>query len=1781
MAIKKFNSEAGFSVGNGLDKPIIDIINDDGNIVANALVVSNISNLGLIGNVKIAGGSNGQFIQTDGSGTLSFRTFTETPPGGTTGQIQFNNAGIFAGSSDFVIDTETGNVSANGFIGTFYGDGGNVSNIQGANVTGVVANANYAAYAAVTLNSTQSNTTTTVIGNAQPNITSIGNLTNLSVEGAIVANSTLIVAGDATFFGNVSIQGTAVIANVQSLSIKDPIIELGGNTTGTLLDEADGYNRGLVLHYYSNAVSQQVDAFMGFDTANDQFAFVSNAVINSNTVSIQTYGNVKANVFLGNGSGLTNILGASVVGDVPNAAYATNAGLSDNANYVLQPEQSAITSLGKLISLEVGNTTNFSTFGNGVISLTGNLTSGNANLGNAATANYFIGDGSLLANLSGANISEVANANYSTYAGQAIESQVVTDPEQTAITRVGILDSLVVAGNLTSGNANLGNVASANYIFGNGYYITGISGINVGQVEEANYALYAGNVTIASQPNITSLGTLTSLIVSNNGSGNIESDNANLGDYARANYFIGNGFYLQGIPGNRIVTEVANANYSTYSGLATNATTANTVTDNAQPNITSVGTLGTLTVSGNIAAGNANMGNLLEANFFSGNGYYLSNLNAPNVIGTVSNAYFATMAGTASFATTANRAATVTANNQPNITSVGTLSNLSVNDSILVGANITAFDTIQAPNIIGGNITITGTVSGALAASGGDNEIMFVSAGTISSDESFTYDPGNTELILNGKMFVSGNATVDGYIVQRGRVVPTFVAQANTPADPNLGDQWYDIDNDIIYTYVNDGVKSQWVDYSTGFLNSNINPIGNTLVIRDENGNIEATQLIATGADIDGSLTAKDTIITGNLTVSGTTLYTNVTSMNVIDPIIELGGGSNGNPLTSNDSKDRGSLLHYYAGSSAVDAFMGWDNSNSEFAFGSNVSVVNDVVSFNNFGNIRAGNANLGNAATANYFIGDGSGLTNIPATAVTPPLGNSVQLGMATDANLQNPGAITNWQTSTSVTDAIDDLNEVIENVRNNTYVKSVSFTASPLQGGAGTTVTLSITSVGNPTRYDITWGDGTQSLGVTSTSPTKLYSTNAGSPYTITVRAYNHNGSGAGSEASFTRAAYIVIYTADPVMSFGLYRASTGGTALVGNNLYVAEGETFYLENTTTNTSDASVTYTIDWGDSTTDTISSDSVAGGVGGGRISHVYASNQSSGTGTKTVRLTLTSHSTANPASIPRNTTTGLKVYDNEIAAPNGLSAKTISTSFTTTNTFLASGYTNNTPLAVTLVGTNINRTTANTGTIDTNVIGSYAYNADAGDLSVFLNDSEDSTQALTSADNSGTYGSLVITSEADYNLYTAAGVGTTFGSSIYKPNLYKGFLAKAAKQANVISVGLNSFQLRHSTTGNTNVVEFVKDDVTSTPTVDLTTATIGNGVNGTYRYISGIPYYNTGGPTVNLTGATIFDWIGQTYQNTATPFQIEAGTNDESTTGNVVTSQTRTYAVLDGAVTYLSSSIPVANTGKTSATPYAIGSQSIILTTSSVASVQTIKFRATNVNGNGAYATHSRKIQVFTASPSGFIEDNISVTSSSSLWNDAAKRIVISGATGATPAYNNATNYYTSSLWSGAQTIAGTDEAVVRWNQLKHFSADLSSYLPAGPDLATGRSGTQYFRGAFRRNAKSSITVTITGKISGLYIAAPGTSIDSASSINGWLDANLPYNGSGVPGANAMAGGTNGCAVGTVVPYGTVITNQTYTLTLGTVSTSNSTGNQILFSIALASGDYVTSWSFN
>ena len=97
------------------------------------------ANLGAVGNVTITGGTNGYVLQTDGAGELSWTAQSggggggNGNPGGANTQVQFNNAGAFGGDAGFIYNNATDLLTVT-HIG---GEGGNVSNLTYANITGI------------------------------------------------------------------------------------------------------------------------------------------------------------------------------------------------------------------------------------------------------------------------------------------------------------------------------------------------------------------------------------------------------------------------------------------------------------------------------------------------------------------------------------------------------------------------------------------------------------------------------------------------------------------------------------------------------------------------------------------------------------------------------------------------------------------------------------------------------------------------------------------------------------------------------------------------------------------------------------------------------------------------------------------------------------------------------------------------------------------------------------------------------------------------------------------------------------------------------------------------------------------------------------------------------------------------------------------------------------------------------------------------------------------------------------------------------------------------------------------------------------------------------------------------------------------------------------------------------------------------------------------------------------------------------------------------------------
>jgi hypothetical protein len=253
------NTQVQFNNGTGLGASAnLTFDNANSMLTTTNFTVNGETYLGPIENISITGGLNGYFLQTDGLGQLTWAAAGggggNGSPGGSNTQVQFNNAGDFGGDPGFTynsidntlnvsyitattvtanlmgvassaLTTETvtassqpnitsvgtlislgvtGNIQAQGYIG----NGAQLTNINGANITGIVPVAEVA---------------NTVSQADQPNITSVGALTSLIVTGNIsganvqASNRTttgnLFVTGNASIGGNLTINSGKLTAN--------------------------------------------------------------------------------------------------------------------------------------------------------------------------------------------------------------------------------------------------------------------------------------------------------------------------------------------------------------------------------------------------------------------------------------------------------------------------------------------------------------------------------------------------------------------------------------------------------------------------------------------------------------------------------------------------------------------------------------------------------------------------------------------------------------------------------------------------------------------------------------------------------------------------------------------------------------------------------------------------------------------------------------------------------------------------------------------------------------------------------------------------------------------------------------------------------------------------------------------------------------------------------------------------------------------------------------------------------------------------------------------------------------------------------------------------------------------------------------------------------------------------------------------------------------------------------------------------------------------------------
>lgn len=599
---------------------------------------------------------------------------------------------ITSGNVSAIGNIRTGNVNLSGQVSATGNITGQYLKGNGSFLTGIVTTFNANALTGNTLS-----------GNVLfSNLTTVGTLNNLEVSSFVQANQVYATE----YYGTTIELVSMVIDSIESTQIQNSgeIVSTGniittGNISGSYFIGNGRQLTGVVATSVGTLPSLNV-------TGNVQSG---NLVTSGNLVlggrinvagNVSAVGNITGNYILGNGALLTGITGGTT-----NAASLTGNILSPNVT------QSSLTSVGLLSNLSVAGNINLggalrdnnelnivTTANNSNIVLTPNGT-GQVQVDSGLAVNGSVS--------SGATISAVGNITTTGFFVGNFSGNIV-----------GTLTNIPGPGGAVVYNDGSGNAAAtAGLVYTTGPNVLTVLGNLVSDGIVANSI--SGPLSTASQANITTVGTLTTLSVT----GNITTA-ANIA----GGFILGNGSQLTGIS-----SGVTNA------GLLT----GNTLSGNVLfSNLTSVGTLTTLSTAGNITT-TAN----ISGGFIFGNGSQLT-----GITGGTSNA--ALLTGTTLSANVVNSS----------LTTVGSLTTLSVVGNINLGGSITDSGQLDIQTTAGNaNINLTPNGSGlvrvtsALSVAGNIIAPNLIGAGfgtpTISSNSNLILSAPTAVTVSGGGVF--------------------------------------------------------------------------------------------------------------------------------------------------------------------------------------------------------------------------------------------------------------------------------------------------------------------------------------------------------------------------------------------------------------------------------------------------------------------------------------------------------------------------------------------------------------------------------------------------------------------------------------------------------------------------------------------------------------------------------------------------------------------------------------------------------------------------------------------------------------------------------------------------------------------------------------------------------------------------------------------------------------------------------------------------------------------
>ena len=582
--------------------------------------------LGEISNVAIDGGSIGYTIETDGLGNLSWTpkgtitAYIEDVSQATTGVVTSTAENFLTSGQEVTITGAVGMTELNG--GTYY------ANVLTANtfslysdtaLTTPVNTSAFTDYSFTSVTATATATNQITVGasgifalNIPVRFTGIVTGTELNTSNTYYVNSkpsgTTITVSDSVYANGVAgpikalTSATGLSANVYGVGGR-AVASVGGGSGGSA---AQGSNTSI---QYNNSGVIDGDGDFTWDFSAGKTLTVNG---NANVGNLNGTGSVTASRLISNvASGTTPIVVTSTdrvanlnvshanvsdfgaVGNLTTGNYfpalvdtsgTGNKALNVSGSYTFDTanaklalgnlaatyDVAASTFTGSLTTAAQPNVTSLGTLTG--LGVNGTITA------SAITANtgVFTGDAGGLSNVVGANVTGSVPS--------ATSATTVTQPAQANITSVGTLSALSVTGNASAGNV-LGTGGVFTYVAGDGANLSAITGANVtGAVAYATTANAVAGANVSGQ--VTFAGTANA-VAGANVSGEVTFA-------ATANAVAG-----ANVSGEVTFAATANAVAgANVSGTVALATTAGTVTTAAQPNITSTGTLTSLTVSG-------------------------------------------------------------------------------------------------------------------------------------------------------------------------------------------------------------------------------------------------------------------------------------------------------------------------------------------------------------------------------------------------------------------------------------------------------------------------------------------------------------------------------------------------------------------------------------------------------------------------------------------------------------------------------------------------------------------------------------------------------------------------------------------------------------------------------------------------------------------------------------------------------------------------------------------------------------------------------------------------------------------------------------------------------------------------------------------------------------------------------------------------------------------------------------------------------------------------------